>query len=119
MCGFIILQNVLLNSVFKMLSRALLNCHQAAAEAGYKFALEEFTSGRNRLENEGAKAMADVFEVGGCYFYLDVFNEEWGLGIGNINTCLDDAKWYQPPWNCCLGKGIGKKHKFTSAGSQR
>lgn len=48
----------------KMLSRALLNCHRAATDAGHKFALEEFTSGRNRLENEGAKAMAEVFEVG-------------------------------------------------------
>lgn len=47
----------------KILSRALLNCHQAAADAGHKFALEEFTSGRNRLENEGAKMMAEVFEV--------------------------------------------------------
>lgn len=51
-----------------MLSRALLNCHQAAADAGEMFALEEFTSGRNRLENEGAKAMAEVFEVVCCYF---------------------------------------------------
>lgn len=61
----------------KILSRALLNCHQAAADAGHKFALEEFTSGRNRLENEGAKMMAEVFEVGKCYFVL-VLNEGCG-----------------------------------------
>ena len=53
-----------------MLSRALLSCHKAAAEGGHKFALEEFTSGRNRLENEGAMAMAEVFEVGNCHVVL-------------------------------------------------
>ena len=69
---------VLLNLwLVKILSSALLNCHQAAAEAGHKFALEEFTSGRNRLENEGAKAMAEVFEVGKCCYVL-VLNERCG-----------------------------------------
>ena len=62
----------------KLLSRALLNCHEAAASAGHKFALEEFTSGRNRLENEGARAMAEVFEVRFFYYChqtrrMDVF----------------------------------------------
>ena len=66
-----------LNLSVKMLSRALLNCHQSAAEAGDKFALEEFTSGRNRLENEGAKAMAEVFEVSSYNFVLILLSEGW------------------------------------------
>ena len=69
--GFITSIGCVINlCLVKMLSRALLNCHQAAADAGQKFALEEFTSGRNRLENKGAEAMAEVFEVGNCYFVL-------------------------------------------------
>jgi len=38
----------------KLLSEALLTCHLAAASAGYKFALEEFTSSHNHLEDKGA-----------------------------------------------------------------
>jgi Ran GTPase-activating protein 1 len=45
----------------KILSEALLLCHQQASESGLKFALEVFQSGRNRLENEGAMALAEVF----------------------------------------------------------
>ena len=46
-----------------MLSRALLDCHQETADSGGKFCLEVFEAGRNRLENEGATALAAVFEV--------------------------------------------------------
>lgn len=47
----------------QILARALLQCHQQSAESGGRFALEVFQSGRNRLENDGAKALAEVFEV--------------------------------------------------------
>ena len=47
----------------KILSRALLECHQEAADSGNRFALQVFEAGRNRLENEGAMALAEVFEV--------------------------------------------------------
>jgi len=63
--------NVVLNLwPVKLLSEALLTCHQAATSEGYKFALEEFTSGRNRLEDKGAQAIAEVFEVCVCHYYL-------------------------------------------------
>lgn len=45
----------------KMLSKALLQAHQAAGEAGVQFSPEVFVAGRNRLENEGAAALAEVF----------------------------------------------------------
>lgn len=47
----------------KILSRALLECHQEAADSGNRFALQVFEAGRNRLENEGAMALAEVFEI--------------------------------------------------------
>ncbi|XP_055614078.1 ran GTPase-activating protein [Uranotaenia lowii] len=45
----------------KMLSRALLACHAASKEKGKPLALKLFIAGRNRLENDGAKALANVF----------------------------------------------------------
>ena len=47
----------------QILARALLECHEEASKEGHKFALEVFQSGRNRLENEGATALAQVFQV--------------------------------------------------------
>ena len=48
------------------LSKALLQCHEEAQKAGEKLALEVFVAGRNRLEDEGATALSEVFEVGWC-----------------------------------------------------
>jgi Ran GTPase-activating protein 1 len=45
----------------KMLAQSLLACHTKSVEAGTPFALKVFVAGRNRLENEGAKALAEVF----------------------------------------------------------
>ena len=50
-------------SFFKILSQALLSCHKASGEAGQPFSLEVFISGRNRLENPGAKELANAFKV--------------------------------------------------------
>ena len=41
----------------------MLDCHSEAMKEGHRFALEVFQSGRNRLENEGAIALAEVFQV--------------------------------------------------------
>lgn len=46
-----------------MLSKAMLECFAEAQREGSRFALEVFQSGRNRLENEGAIALAEVFQV--------------------------------------------------------
>ncbi|XP_031623299.1 ran GTPase-activating protein isoform X2 [Contarinia nasturtii] len=46
----------------KMLSQALLDCYDASEKAGTPLQLKVFIAGRNRLENDGAKALAKVFE---------------------------------------------------------
>jgi len=47
----------------KILSRALLESHEEASKAGQRLALEVFIAGRNRLENDGAAALSEVFET--------------------------------------------------------
>ncbi|CAG2057291.1 unnamed protein product, partial [Timema podura] len=49
----------------QLLSQALLDCYQSSNEAGRPLALKVFVAGRNRLENEGAKALAKVFKMVG------------------------------------------------------
>lgn len=47
-----------------MLADALIACHKnSIAAGGRKFALKQFIAGRNRLEIEGAQALAKAFEV--------------------------------------------------------
>ena len=46
-----------------MLARCLLECHKAGQRAGTPLQLRTFVSGRGRLENEGAKALAEAFKV--------------------------------------------------------
>jgi Ran GTPase-activating protein 1 len=45
----------------KMLAQALMGCYTQSVATGSPFALKVFVAGRNRLENEGAKALAEVF----------------------------------------------------------
>lgn len=47
----------------KLLAKALLDCHKASSAEGQPLALKVFIAGRNRLENDGAKALANVFET--------------------------------------------------------
>lgn len=47
----------------KMLAKALLQCHANSAAAGKALALKTLIAGRNRLENDGAKALSEVFQV--------------------------------------------------------
>ena len=42
-----------------------MQCHEEADLAGGKLQLEVFVLGRSRLENEGATALAEVFETVG------------------------------------------------------
>ncbi|KAG5306293.1 RAGP1 protein, partial [Acromyrmex insinuator] len=46
----------------KMLAKALEKCYENSSSEGTPFALKVFIVGRNRLENEGAQALASVFE---------------------------------------------------------
>lgn len=65
------MMHVMLFLSSQMLSKALLECHEEAQKAGQKLALEVFVCGRNRLENEGATALSEVFEV---YIHADMVN---------------------------------------------
>ncbi|KAJ6646104.1 Ran GTPase-activating protein [Pseudolycoriella hygida] len=47
----------------KMLAQALTECHAASSSAGTPLKLKVFIAGRNRLENDGAKALAKVFGI--------------------------------------------------------
>lgn len=47
-----------------MLAEALIKCHENSIQSGgRRFQLKQFVAGRNRLENEGAQALAQAFEV--------------------------------------------------------
>lgn len=54
----------------KLLAKALLEGHAKSSKAGAPLALRVFIAGRNRLENEGAKALAIVFATIGMYYKL-------------------------------------------------
>lgn len=47
----------------KLLASALTDCYKCSKQQGKCLALKVFIAGRNRLENEGAKALAEVFKL--------------------------------------------------------
>lgn len=47
----------------RLLSAALIDCYNSSKQQGKPLALKVFIAGRNRLENEGAKALANFFKV--------------------------------------------------------
>ncbi|XP_076866313.1 ran GTPase-activating protein 1a [Brachyhypopomus gauderio] len=49
----------------KILAAALKECHKKSSEAGAPLRLKVFIAGRNRLENDGATALAQAFQLMG------------------------------------------------------
>lgn len=47
----------------KLLAKALMDCYNNSKSSGSPLALKVFIAGRNRLENDGATALAEVFKV--------------------------------------------------------
>ncbi|XP_069578330.1 ran GTPase-activating protein 1b [Brachyistius frenatus] len=47
----------------KILAEALMDCHRQSSALGAPFRLRVFVAGRNRLENEGARALAKAFQL--------------------------------------------------------
>ncbi|XP_072229713.1 ran GTPase-activating protein 1b [Leuresthes tenuis] len=47
----------------KILAEALMECHRQSADVGAPLRLRVFIAGRNRLENEGASALAKAFQL--------------------------------------------------------
>ncbi|RUS70219.1 hypothetical protein EGW08_022021 [Elysia chlorotica] len=54
----------------KMLAESLLECHEKSVKAKKPLSLRVFISGRNRLENDGATALAKAFKAIGTLEYL-------------------------------------------------
>lgn len=91
----------------KILSEAFIDCHKSSTAAGTPFALKVFISGRNRLENEGAKALSKAFKTlgsleeitmpqngirpEGVLSLAEAFKENKNLKCININdnTCTE------------------------------
>ena len=72
-----------------MLSKALLEANEAANEAGMKFAPEVLVAGRNRLENEGASALAEVFATVGTFKVIKMpQNSIFNVGIASLAKAL-------------------------------
>ncbi|XP_049789716.1 ran GTPase-activating protein 1 isoform X2 [Schistocerca nitens] len=73
----------------KMLAKGLLDCHRNSKSAGRPLALKVFIAGRNRLENEGAKALAEVFKTVGTLEHLSMpQNGIYHVGITAICEAL-------------------------------
>lgn len=47
----------------QILAAALTECHRKSSAQGKPLALKVFVAGRNRLENDGATALAEAFGV--------------------------------------------------------
>lgn len=93
----------------KILSEAFIQCHKTSSLTGNPFALKVFISGRNRLEDEGAKALSKAFKVLGSLEEITMpqngirptgvaalaaaFQENKNLKVVNINdnTCTESG----------------------------
>ncbi|KAK5643027.1 hypothetical protein RI129_009194 [Pyrocoelia pectoralis] len=72
----------------KLLASALMDCYNCSQKFGKPLALKVFIAGRNRLENEGAKALAEVFKTIGTLEEIAMpQNGIYHIGI----TALSDA----------------------------
>ena len=78
-----------------MLADSLLACHSASVTAGQPLSLKVFVSGRGRLEDEGAIALADAFKVClncGFAFTYSHFREFISTFIGYMLCNCDIVK---------------------------
>ena len=102
----------------QIISRALLESHEEALKAGQRLALEVFIAGRNRLENDGATALSQVFEV--CealkvtisdFIYLRATFGHFvnPSDTGNPRTCWNASERYSPRRNMRSSKIILQK----------
>ncbi|WAQ98909.1 RAGP1-like protein [Mya arenaria] len=77
----------------KMLASCLMDCYQSSSAAGTPLALKVFISGRGRLENDGSKALSEVFKLMGSL-------EEVAMPQNGINhegiTALAEAFQHNP-----------------------
>lgn len=90
-----------------MLAQALKDCLEASKNAGTPLALKTFIVGRNRLENEGAFALAEFFKVTKCslFSYLRKVSTLVFIYLGcwHFGRSTDAPEFHQAPWNLCFG----------------
>lgn len=103
----------------KMLAEALLECHKKSKTNNTPFSLKTFVCGRNRLENEGSKELAKVFEALGTLEIICMpqngINHEGISALSNsfsINTNLKEINLND---NICTEKGAKALAKCISS----
>ncbi|XP_056634037.1 ran GTPase-activating protein 1 [Diorhabda sublineata] len=73
----------------KLLASALTDCYKYSKEQGKCLALKVFIAGRNRLENEGAKVLAEVFKLLGTLEEITMpQNGIYHLGISALSEAF-------------------------------
>ncbi|XP_012670115.2 ran GTPase-activating protein 1b [Clupea harengus] len=77
----------------KILADALIKCHKKSSATGAPLSLKMFIAGRNRLENEGAKALAKAFQLMGSL--EEVHMPQNGINHKGI-TALAEAMLQNP-----------------------
>lgn len=77
----------------KILAAALSECHQQSSALGAPFKLKVFIAGRNRLENDGATALAQAFQLMGSL--EEVHMPQNGINYPGV-TALATAMQHNP-----------------------
>ncbi|KAI4471861.1 ran gtpase-activating protein 1 [Holotrichia oblita] len=77
----------------KLLAKALLDCYECSKSEGKPLALKVFIAGRNRLENDGAKALAEVFNTIGTLEEIAMpQNGIYHIGISALSDAFRNNK---------------------------
>jgi Ran GTPase-activating protein 1 len=71
----------------KMLAESLQSCYDSSVKAGTPLALEVFVSGRGRLEDEGATALAQAFKA--MKSLIEVHMPQNGINAAGITALAD------------------------------
>ncbi|XP_044269060.1 ran GTPase-activating protein 1 [Tribolium madens] len=77
----------------KLLASALTDCYNSSKETGKPLQLKVFIAGRNRLENDGAKALAEVFKMIGTLEEIAMpQNGIYHIGISALSEAFTQNK---------------------------
>lgn len=75
----------------KMLAQSLTECYEKSVAAGTPLSLKVFIAGRNRLENEGAKALAQIFGKIGTFEEIAIpQNGIYWVGMTALSEALKE-----------------------------
>lgn len=89
----------------QILAAALTECHRKSSAQGKPLALKAFVAGRNRLENDGATALAEAFGVSSCHPSRPIV--PWGgLALPSQHGCASPCGLARP----AVGQSSRPKH---------